>query len=105
MVDEPTFALDVTVQAGINEALLKLPADRNLTYIFVSHDLSLVRQLAHTVSVMHRGRIVKHGTAADIFDYPKVAYTRALLASIPRGIADVETPERQRARRLAQAAD
>ena len=66
VLDEPTSALDVTVQADIIEVLLSLQANLGLTYVFVSHDLALVRQLAHTVSVMHRGRIVGHGTVTDI---------------------------------------
>jgi peptide/nickel transport system ATP-binding protein len=89
VLDEPTSALDVTVQADIIEVLLTLQAELGLTYVFVSHDLALVRQLAHTVSVMHRGRIVEHGTVADIFDHPRQPYTRALLASIPSGVARV----------------
>ena len=90
--DEPTSALDVTVQANIIEVLLSLQADLGLTYVFVSHDLALVRQLAHTVSVMHRGRIVEHGTVTDIFDNPGQPYTRSLLASIPSGVIHVPHP-------------
>ena len=89
VLDEPTSALDVTVQADIVEVLLSLQANLGLTYVFVSHDLALVRQLAHTVSVMHRGRIVEHGTVADIFDNPSEAYTVSLLEAIPSGIARV----------------
>ena len=66
VLDEPTSALDVTVQADIIEVLLSLQANLGLTYVSVSHDLALVRRLAHTVSVMHRGRIVEHGTVTDI---------------------------------------
>lgn len=98
VLDEPTSALDVTVQAGIIEVLLKLQADRNLTYVFVSHDLSLVRQLSHTVSVMNRGRIVEHGTVSEIFDNPQVDYTRSMLASIPLGISGAGTPQLSRLR-------
>ena len=87
--DEPTSALDVSVQADIVRVLLSLQAELGLTYVFVSHDLALVRQFAHTVSVMHRGRIVEHGTVADIFGNPREAYTRALLDSIPSGAASV----------------
>ena len=92
VLDEPTSALDVTVQADIIEVLLSLQANLGLTYVFVSHDLALVRQLAHTVSVMHRGRIVEHGAIADIFDNPRQPYTRTLLASIPSGVAYVPQP-------------
>ena len=88
VLDEPTSALDVSVQAGIVEVLLSLQANLGLTYVFVSHDLALVRQLAHTVSVMHRGRIVEHGAVAEIFDNPQQPYTKSLLASIPSGVTD-----------------
>ncbi|MGY3452053.1 dipeptide ABC transporter ATP-binding protein [Bradyrhizobium sp. USDA 4353] len=97
VLDEPTSALDVTVQAGIVEVLLSLQASLGLTYVFVSHDLALVRQLAHTVSVMHRGRIVEHGTVAEIFDTPREGYTRALLASIPSGAAAPTSAPHRRA--------
>jgi peptide/nickel transport system ATP-binding protein len=89
VLDEPTSALDVSVQAEIVEVLLSLQADLGLTYVFVSHDLALVRQLAHTVSVMYRGRIVEHGTVTAIFDNPKHPYTASLLDSIPSGAAGV----------------
>jgi peptide/nickel transport system ATP-binding protein len=92
VLDEPTSALDVTVQADIIEVLLSLQANLGLTYVFVSHDLALVRQFAHTVSVMHRGRIVEHGTVTDIFNNPRQPYTRSLLASIPSGVTDVPRP-------------
>jgi peptide/nickel transport system ATP-binding protein len=87
VLDEPTSALDVSVQAGIVEVLLQLQAELGLTYVFVSHDLSLVRQLGHTVSVMRHGRVVEHGTVAGIFDNPHEEYTRTLVESIPVGAA------------------
>ncbi|MFT4286161.1 dipeptide ABC transporter ATP-binding protein [Nocardioides sp.] len=87
VLDEPTSALDVSVQADIVEVLLSLQAELGLTYVFVSHDLALIRQLAHSVSVMHRGRIVEHGPTAQIFESPREDYTRALLDSIPAGIS------------------
>ncbi|MGY2047313.1 dipeptide ABC transporter ATP-binding protein [Methylobacterium sp. JK268] len=92
LLDEPTSALDVGVQAEIVEVLLSLQAQLGLTYVFVSHDLALVRQLAHTVSVMHRGRIVEHGTVSAIFDAPRHAYTASLLDSLPAGFARVPQP-------------
>jgi peptide/nickel transport system ATP-binding protein len=86
VLDEPTSALDVSVQADIVRVLLRLQAELGLTYVFVSHDLALVRQFAHTVSVMHRGRIVEAGTVQRIFERPATEYTRTLLASIPSGV-------------------
>jgi peptide/nickel transport system ATP-binding protein len=85
VLDEPTSALDVSVQADIVAVLLELQARLGLTYVFVSHDLALVRQFAHTVSVMRYGRIVEHGTVTDIFETPQEPYTVALLQSIPSG--------------------
>jgi peptide/nickel transport system ATP-binding protein len=73
------------VQADIVETLLRLQAELGLTYVFVSHDLSLVRQLAHTVSVMRQGRVVEEGAVAQIFDAPSHEYTRTLLDSLPVG--------------------
>ncbi|PJI93681.1 dipeptide ABC transporter ATP-binding protein [Luteimicrobium subarcticum] len=84
VLDEPTTALDVTVQAGIVRVLLELQARHGLTYLFVSHDLGLVRQVADTVSVLERGRVVEHGHVADVFTDPQHPYTRALLAAVPR---------------------
>ena len=87
VLDEPTSALDVSVQADIVEVLLSLQARLSLTYVFVSHDLALVRQLAHTVSVMRHGRVVEHGTVAEVFGRPQQPYTVALLEAIPSGLA------------------
>ncbi|HLG83921.1 MAG TPA: ABC transporter ATP-binding protein [Bradyrhizobium sp.] len=98
VLDEPTSALDVSVQADIVEVLLSLQAELGLTYVFVSHDLSLVRQLAHTVSVMLRGHIVEHGTVGDIFDNPQQAYTQSLLASIPASVVSTVRTTMSKAR-------
>jgi peptide/nickel transport system ATP-binding protein len=86
VLDEPTSALDVSVQAGIVETLMRLQADLGLTYVFVSHDLALVRQMAHRISVLHRGRVVEDGAVAEVFARPAQAYTRSLLQAIPRGV-------------------
>jgi peptide/nickel transport system ATP-binding protein len=83
VLDEPTSALDVSVQAGIVEALFELQERFGLTYLFVSHDLSLLRQVADTVSVLRHGRLIEQGPVDRIFDSPTQAYTRTMLASIP----------------------
>ncbi|TIX87379.1 ABC transporter ATP-binding protein [Rhizobium sp. P44RR-XXIV] len=100
VLDEPTSALDVSVQADIVEVLLSLQANLGLTYVFVSHDLALVRQLAHTVSVMQHGRIVEHGTVTDIFDNPQQPYTVSLLQSIPSGVAGISRVPHPQLRRI-----
>lgn len=83
ILDEPTSALDVTVQARIIELLFELREDQELTYLFISHDLSLVRQIADDVSVLEHGRLVETGTVTEIFDNSTSSYTRHLLESIP----------------------
>ncbi len=83
VLDEPTSALDVTVQAGLIDLLFRLQKELGLTYLFVSHDLSLVRQIADTVSVLQRGRVVEDGPVREIFSRPRHPYTQALLDAIP----------------------
>ncbi len=83
VLDEPTSALDVTVQAAIMDLLVRLQDELGLTYLFVSHDLSLVRQIADTVTVLQDGRVVEEGTVEKLFAGPQSPYTRALLKAIP----------------------
>ncbi|BFM24849.1 ABC transporter ATP-binding protein [Microbacterium sp. che218] len=83
VLDEPTSALDVTVQAGVFDVLRLLQRERGLTYLFVSHDLALIRQIADTVSVLKDGRVVEAGRVADVLSHPREAYTRALIDAIP----------------------
>jgi len=78
-LDEPTSALDVSVQAQIVDLLRDLQKKHNLAYLFISHDLKVVRALAHDVLVMQKGRMVEHGPADQIFDNPREVYTQALM--------------------------
>lgn len=84
VLDEPTSALDVTVQADIVEVLVRLQADLGLTYLFVSHDLALVRQFADSVTVLRGGRVVEQGPVAQVLSDPQHEYSRTLVAAVPR---------------------
>ena len=88
--DEPTTALDVTIQAQILELINKLKKERNLSVIFITHDLGVVANMADKIAVMYAGKIVEYGTADDIFYSPRHPYTWALLSSMP----DLDTSEK-----------
>ena len=88
--DEPTTALDVTIQAQILELINKLKAERNLSIIFITHDLGVVANMADRIAVMYAGKIVEYGTATEVFYNPQHPYTWALLSSMP----DLDTNEK-----------
>ncbi len=88
--DEPTTALDVTIQAQILELINRLKKERNLSVIFITHDLGVVANMADKIAVMYAGKIVEYGTADDIFYDPRHPYTWALLSSMP----DLDTSEK-----------
>ncbi|MCA2322078.1 ABC transporter ATP-binding protein [Mycobacterium intracellulare] len=83
-LDEPVSALDVSIQAGIINLLLDLQALFGLSYLFVSHDLSVIKHLAHEVVVMRSGTVVERGDSRQVFDNPQHEYTRQLLDAVPR---------------------
>ena len=83
VLDEPVSSLDVSIQAGVLNLLRRLQESQSIAYLFVSHDLSVVRNLAHDVAVMYRGRIVELGPAEEVLEHPQHQYTQALLAAVP----------------------
>ena len=82
--DECVSAMDVSVQAQVLNLLKSLQSSRGLTYLFISHDLSVVKFMSNHIAVMQKGRILENGPAEQIYDNPKESYTRTLIDAIPR---------------------
>jgi len=82
--DEPVAALDMSIRAQVINLLHSIQEERDIAYVFISHDLSLVRLIAHRIAVMFQGRIVEVGGTAQIFHEPRHPYTKALVAAIPQ---------------------
>jgi ABC-type oligopeptide transport system ATPase subunit len=83
ILDEPVSALDVSIQAQVINLLQDLQAELSLAYLFIAHDLSVVRHLSHRIAVMYAGQFVEEGDRDQVFDHPKNDYTKALLAAVP----------------------
>ena len=104
IADEPTTALDVTIQAQVLDLLKYLQSQFNMGLLFITHDLAVVKQTADRIAVMHQGELVEHGTNEAFFASPKHAYSRALLAAIPTAQKRLQRDLEQDAKRVSAVA-
>lgn len=91
ILDEPTSALDVSVQAQILNLLKSLQHERNLTYLFISHDMNVIRYMSDRIGVLYNGQLVEEGETEALFEYPKEEYTKKLLSSLPQLSSEKES--------------
>ncbi|MFD2209844.1 ABC transporter ATP-binding protein [Virgibacillus halophilus] len=98
IADEPVSALDVSVQAQVLNFMQEIQKELNLTYLFISHDLGVIRHMCDQIGIMYRGRYVEEGTTGDIFRSPQHIYTKRLVAAIP----DIDPSKRQQHMRYRQ---
>ncbi len=96
IADEPVSALDVSVQAQVLNFMKEIQKEFNLTYLFISHDLGIVRHMCDQIGIMYRGRLVEQGNTEDIYDNPQHVYTRRLISAIP----NIDPGQRQESARL-----
>ncbi|EFG55888.1 ATP-binding cassette domain-containing protein [Lactobacillus amylolyticus] len=103
VADEPTSALDLSVQAQVLNFMKHIQQQYDIAYLFISHDLGVIRHMSENIAIMNRGRLVEVGTKQDIYNNPVHIYTKRLLAAIPR--VDVEHREEHKKHRLAVEAE
>lgn len=96
IADEPVSALDVSVQAQVLNFMKEIQKEFNLTYLFINHDLGIVRHMCDQIGIMYRGRLVEQGNTEDIYDHPQHVYTRRLISAIP----NIDPGQRQESAKL-----